>query len=91
MPTTRDNAVIAGAEMIAVQAKDVGMKCGMHATIAAPQVLECALAIAWCDVAMWKGANDTDERFEATVQLMASRIRDNMIRQRILRRGHKPT
>lgn len=90
MSQTQDNALTAGAELIAEQAREVGARCRLPTGIEAVTTLERALAIAWCDVAMWKGANDTDERFEETLRLMQARIAAEMRAQRILRRGHKP-
>lgn len=90
MSQTQDNALTAGAELVAEQAKEIGARCRVSSGVEAVTVLERALAIAWCDVAMWKGANDTDERFEEAVRLMQHRIAAEMRAQRILRRGHAP-
>lgn len=89
MKATQDNALTAGAEVVAEDAKRVGMKCRLNEGVAAVTVLERALAIAWCDIAMWKGANDTEERFNEAINQMVHRIRGEMLAQRVLRRGHR--
>jgi hypothetical protein len=53
------------------------------------RVLERALAIAWCDVLMFQGA-DSDARFALVVDSVRERVVGNLHAQRILRRGHKP-
>lgn len=88
MAATQDNALTIGAERVTELAKEVGIGAGLQSGVETVTVLERALAIAWCDAAMWKGSNDTDERFREAIRMMAKRIGEEMLAQRILRRGH---
>lgn len=86
----------AGAELLGEHADEYGQKCGLRKEMAAVTMLERALAIAWTDVLMFRGANPSPERLAEVIRLMQSRISDEVQAQSILRRGHaanfgKPT
>lgn len=92
MPLTLDNRLDLAAEGVVIIAKEAGQRVGItEPNMAAVEVLERALAQAWCDVAMWRGANDTDERFNETARLARERLTRYLKAARVLRRGHKPS
>jgi hypothetical protein len=89
MSATLDQKLDTAAQGIAILAKDAGAAIGVTKGTEAVRVLERALAIAWCDVLMFQGA-DSDARFALVVDSVRERVVGNLHAQRILRRGHKP-
>lgn len=89
MSTTQDNAIQAGAELTYEACKDIGARCGLPEGTQASVVAERVLAIAWADIAHFRGGNDTPERLEEVCKLACSRLTAEIKNQHFLRRGHK--
>lgn len=88
--STRENALHAGAELLAEQAKEIGMRVGLGKETAAVQALEEALGVAYADACLFLGANDTPERLEETVRIATTRVAMAIRTHHFLRLGSKP-